>query len=363
MPIPKSIILITCAGLTACTSDFLKPKFPQAQCTRISLLDNGKAVIGVEDMVYDETAQTLYLSAYDRRTHSSGGIYGLPLANAATAAALTVTPILTDIHPHGMDLIRDGSKLTLSFIDRQGDENERNPVIRTISWQDETPNSLTEGQSFTGAELCASNNLVRTPNWDSNEAPIYVTQDHKTCTRKAQSRENIFSPNQASMGWINSEIPVPKNVLTDLSFANGIAFSENLDVIYVAETRKKRVVVKHPHYFNTTPIKLSGGPDNLTRNKDDIYAALIPNLLAYSRFQKKPKKRVKSRFSIITPTFFPRGDKPRENFATFSTVTYDVPAPVISGASVAVKAGEYIWLGSAYDTAIARCTLLESSSL
>lgn len=305
-------------------------------------------------MAYDSATQMLYLSAYDRRTHSKGGIYRLPIEDVKASDNIRVTPVIDNIRPHGIDLTRRDTRLILDFIDRQGTQDNKMPVIRSLSWMDAEPKILKEDRPISDARLCASNDLVRTYELDADDERIFITQDHKSCTRGAQNRENIFSPNQASVGWINSESPSPTNILTSLSFANGIAFSKNLDVIYVAETRKNRLVVHHPHYFNTTPIKLSDAPDNLTRNGEDIYAALIPSLIKFSRFQKNPKKRIRSRFVIITPVF-PDSEERKEQPATFTTATYDVPASVISGATVAIKAGEHIWLGAAYDTAIARC--------
>jgi len=326
------------AGLTACGGQ----SFPEAICKRVNLTDNGQAVLGVEDMAYDAPSQTLYLSAYDRRTHSEGGIYRLAVESEGTD--LTVTPIIENIRPHGISLTRYDQGLTLDFIDRTGDKEEMKPVIRTLSWHDETPNLFVESAAYTTAELCASNDLVRVERINPNDALIFVTQDHKACTLKAQKRENILSANQARVVTTRPIANTAETFSTGLAFANGITDSRDGRHIYVAETRAKQVtILSHDTGEVIGHVKLSGGPDNLTRESDDIYVAIIPSLIKFLGVQKNESKRIKSRFAIITP----------DNTAT----TYDVPASVISGATVAIKAGEYIWLGAGYDTAIARCQL------
>ena len=330
-----------------------KHSFPEASCTRVNVTSNGNPVIGVEDMAYDAQSRTLYLSAYDRRGHNKGGIYRLNINYTDTD--LIAASIMENIRPHGIELTRDGQKLMLDFIDRQGPQENKRPVIRNLSWNDDLPDNISEAPPIIEDKLCASNDLTR-----SIDGVIFVTQDHKSCTSQDQKRENILSPKQASVSLIYQEDGALKliNHLSGLSFANGVALSAKAELLYVAETRRKQIVVSAPDYLKNFPIKLAGGPDNLTRHADNIYAALIPSLIKFSRFQKNKQRRIKSRFAIISPTY-PSKEKPSERPATFNVSTYDVPASVISGATVALKAGDHIWLGAAYDTAIARCTLPE----
>ncbi len=330
-------------GLSACRAQ----TFSMAQCERVTITHKGKPVIGVEDMAYDDTAQTLYLSAYDRRSHSKGGIYRLSVDAAAKGWEFDVSTLINDIRPHGIDLWRDGAQVTLSFIDRQGDENRHKPAIRTLSWHDNRPSRLTEGPSFLDIRACAANNLTRMTGTDTDKSIIF-TQTHQSCTHKAQIRENILTPNRATVSIAEAQTGTIKPYLDTLSYANGIAIHPNAQRLYVAETRGKRLTVFHAkNSEKISVIDLPGGPDNLTRNGEDIYAALIPNLIRFSRFQKRETHRINSRFAIVTPI----------DATHHSVSSYDVPAAIISGATVVIKAGQHIWLGSAYDTAIARCTL------
>jgi len=281
--------LISCgllATLTACGGQ----SFPEAMCERVKITHDGAPVIGVEDMAYDAPTQTLYLSAYDRRTYSTGGIYRLPIEMANTATDLDVTAVIDNIRPHGIDLTRTNRALTqkfddvlMSFIERQGTQSDKTPIIRTLSWNDDAPDSLTEVRVITGSEICASNDIVRTHRWGDDSA-IFVTQDHKNCTLKAQNRENIFSPNKASVGIIDTINHQFRYFLTGLSFANGIVLSKDDQRLYIAETRGKRVTLFSTKTGETTEKSLAGGPDNLTQAGDNIYAALIPSLIKFKRF-------------------------------------------------------------------------------
>ena len=335
-------------GLSACSGQ----SFPEAICERVNVTSGGNPVIGVEDMAYDAKTQSLYLSAYDRRAHSKGGIYRLTLDGTATN--LTAAPVIENIRPHGIDLTRNAESLILDFIDRQGSKDDRKPVIRSLSWDDTAPDILTEAPPLLDRYLCASNDLVR-----SEDGTIFITQDHKSCTRKEQRRENIFSPDEGSVAYIDIGRNDVRTVHGTHSFPNGILESKARDRLYIAQTRKKRIVILHDRFKSkfVSTIELNGGPDNLTRDGDVIYASLIPSLIKFSNYQKKPNKPIKSRFSVIVAKkslTLEIGEKPH------NITTYDVPASVISGATIAIKAGEHIWLGAGYDTAIARCTLPES---
>ena len=364
--------------LTACNLGSKPQSFPEAICERVNIASNGKAVIGVEDMAYDSVKQTLYLSAYDRRTQSLGGIYSLDMSQNPAALNLSAKPIIDGIRPHGMDITRINNSadlkddnVFLSFIDRQGDNEAHKPIIQTLSWHDQSPAITTRYKTIINPDICAANDLTRASLYEQStfgqstfgqsafgqSAAIYITQDHKSCTRKAQNRENILSPNRASAGVVAGKGPIYTPLLTKLSFANGITISEDNQQLYIAETRKKRITLYNLKTAHIRHIKLAGGPDNLTRDGTDIYAAIIPNLLQFLRFKSGKDKTSPSRFAILSMENKPNSS----DILAYSIDHYDVPAAIISGATVAVKAGEYIWLGAAYDSAIARCQLPDAT--
>jgi len=331
--------LIISVSLNACAVK----TFPNAICERIYVEANNTPVIGVEDMAYDSQNNRLFLSAYDRRSYSDGGIYTLKLDEQSGANSVEVIPILEKIKPHGIDLVISGADMTLALIDKQGEKKDTRPVIRLFQSQPNSVGTYNEVFTISDSQSCASNDLVLT----SNES-LYISQDHKSCTARAQSRENIFSPNKASVIFADKSERL-STFTNGLSFANGLVLSADNQELYVAETRKKHIAIYDTETGQINDvIKLSAGPDNLTQTNGEIYAALIPSLLQFARFQKNSEKRVKSRFSIV------KSDR--------TIATYDIAADIISGATVAIKTDEYIWLGAAYDTAIARCKLPQSAA-
>lgn len=77
-------------------------------------------VVGAEDMALDLAAGMLYISAYDRRRTSPGGIYRLPLAaleqDTDVFVVSEVSPGLDrQIRPHGMCLLK-AQNLSLLFV-------------------------------------------------------------------------------------------------------------------------------------------------------------------------------------------------------------------------------------------------------
>ena len=362
--------MITGLFLTACAGQ----KFPLADCTRLIVTDGEEQIIGVEDMVYDDRDHQLYLSAYDRRAHASnpskntiinGGIYQLSLNQDSLARNLTSDTIITaqtlvnNIRPHGLNFMRKDDHIWIDYIERLGSTEHKRPVIKTLSWsaKDIAPPYLTLPAPIlisNGSGLCAANALAvdrKTIQDQSDKAAqqehqtIWVTQNHASCTVQAQRRENIIAPNKASIARINPDQSIEYKFIEGLSFANGIAYNPENDQLYAAQTRKKSLSIINSDNGKTLKIvKLPGGPDNIRLNKDMMSIALIPNLLKFLRFQKNAKARIDSRFALINPD-------------SLEMMVYDVPADILSGATIAVKARGHIWLGGAYDTAIARCEL------
>ena len=362
--------MIASLFLTACTGQ----KFPLADCTRLIVTDGGQQIIGVEDMVYDDRDHQLYLSAYDRRAHANntskdaiikGGIYQLSLnqdslaRNLTPDTSITAQALVNNIRPHGLNFTRKDDQIWIDYIERLGSAEHKRPVIKTLSWsaKDIAPPYLILPLPILiskGSSLCAANALAvdrNTIQGQSNKAAkqelqtIWVTQDHASCTAQTQRRENILSPNKASIARINPDQSVEYKFIDGLSFANGIAYNPENDQLYAAQTRKKSLSIIDSQDGRVLKIvKLPGGPDNIRLNKDMISVALIPNLLRFLRFQKNTKARIDSRFALINPD-------------NLEMMVYDVPSDILSGATIAIKAGSHIWLGGAYDTAIARCEL------
>ena len=349
------------AGTYRC-SHSIAQTYPILNCERIELTYAGKAITGVEDMAYDTVQNAVYISAYDRRSNSEGGLYRFSAPDLKTIEKLkTPTPVT---QPHGLTLTRNDESLSLTVIDRDvSDPKTLSAKIRRFELQDNEPQMFEIPLPQHQTRLCNANNLVSLENKPDNHIRYLITADHKSCSYNGRKRENIFAPRSSHLVQLDTEKSNPiQTVIPKLNFANGIAVAPDLslkkDNIYVAETRKKRLSV-----FSDTQdglklryhIKLSGGPDNITMaDADYLWVAIHPNLIKFASYRSGWAKHAPSRIAHLQINH--GGHEYLEHNV------YDVPSDIISGATVALKAGKHIWLGAAYDTAIARCNLPRDAS-
>lgn len=332
---------------------WLRPtrQFPELQCEHKALTYKAQPLIGIEDMAYDSKNHQIYISAYDRNTKTSGGIFRWDITHK-DAEVIRLDLPHTDPNaywPHGFNLQQDDTQLRLSIIERDlsqgGDLNAH--ISQYIITEDET---ITLSERLKNKALCSSNNLITDITWprkiDATRS-YYITQDHQSCHRGEQIIADIFSPRSAALlHWQENENE-PDKIMKRLSYANGIA--QTSKAVYLAETRAKRLTLlglgRKTKIEKLGHISLPGGPDNLTVNETSIIAALHPNLIRYAAFRAGWGPRVKSRFSIIS--------------ADNDFKTYDLSADLLSGATVALRVGRHIYLGSAFDKGIAACQLPE----
>jgi len=333
----SGLVLVAGFGIFA-YGHFTKETFPALDCQRHEIAVGEEQIVGVEDMAFDKVQNTIYLSAYDRRTGTAGGMYRFSSPDFSDLEKLR-TPG-TPLTPHGFDLRRRGSDVFLTVIDRDlSSKDEIAARLRLFTWSKEVPELTEVNLNTKGVSLCNANDLVS----GQRDGTYFITLDHESCEYGGREYENVFRPNSASVVFIDlAREPIAETRFKALYFANGIANSHaNKDEIIIAETRKKRLSLSSGH------IELPGGPDNLTVNEEAngsvIWAALHPNLLSFGAYRAGWKSKSQSRVARI-------------NLAGQMDV-YDIPAEVISGATTALQAGDRLYLGGAFDTAIARCVL------
>jgi len=327
---------------------FFRPTgtFQSLTCELHELTHNGQPVIGIEDMAYNERNEQIYLSAYDRRSGNSGGIYTLNKNNTLEKLSLPSSDAQA-FWPHGIHLSHQDNQTHLDVIERDlrvtGQQKAR---ISQYRWNAADPKDIQLVKRIEDDLLCSANNLTL-GTADVNLAPsYYITRDQQSCDMRQQKWDNVFKPKSSTLVHMQDD---NIEVIRDgLSYANGISNSPN-QPFYVAETRGKRLIpyeiarrIKISQSGEAIP--LPGGPDNLTvTEQGDVVVAIHPNLIRFAAFRAGWGSRVKSRFAIIAP------DK--------NVNTYDVPANIISGATVALKVDKSVYLGGAFDDAIAVCSL------
>ena len=345
--------LVLCAGLGFFAySHFIKKTFPALDCERHEITVAGQRIVGVEDMAFDKAQNTIYLSAYDRRTGAAGGLYRFSSPDFSDLEKLN-TPG-APLTPHGFDLTRRGTQLSLSVIDRDlSSEAEIAARLRLFKWSDEAP-EFTEVKLDTGnANLCNANDLIS----GAKAGTYFITVDHESCKYRGRKFENVFNPNSASVLFLDlKRDPVAETRFAELYFANGIVapFGPHGEVI-IAETRKKRLSIS---WEKTGPlkrenrVKLPSGPDNITVHQGEmgpeLWVALHPNLMSFGAYRAGWKRKSQSRVARV------------DNDGNMNV--YDIPSEIISGATTALQAGDRLYLSGAFDTAIASCSLPSATS-
>ena len=348
---PRSFILLLAVGAAVgvfrCTQN-TAVDYPVLSCERHNIMHDRQVIIGVEDMAYDAQQNHIYISAYDRRHHADGGLYRLSPHDMGNIEKLkTPTPVQ---YPHGISLTRDGKTVSLNVIDRDlSDPKKISASLRHFTWGDGTPEIIEDTTlPKTADSLCNANDVV------VSDGQYFITSDHQSCRYSGRKRENVFQANSAHLlSFDLAKDAAIETIIPKLYFANGIALSQ--DHIYIAETRKKRLSI----YDQTTErlkhridIALAGGPDNLTVTEDgDLWAALHPSLMTFATYRAGWRQNAPSRVSRIKTN--------RQDGSNIKT--YDIPSHIISGATVALQVDNTLFLGAAFDTAIASCELAEES--
>lgn len=360
-PLYKAILLLAITGLLIGVFLGLRTPdaYPLAECERLDLFYDRKPIHGIEDMAYNAQSGLIYLSAYNRKSSAPGGIYSLSPDNPMQTIEKLSLPQTdkAEYWPHGINLWHSKGWAQLDVIER--DLSESGKLAAQIShyiWPNEDPHEIGLKDRIKAPQLCSANNLSSGLIIPDTQAPsYYITQDHQSCDLNQQRWENIFKPRSSSLLHIKQGQPV-EIIKEKLAFANGILMHPNGDV-YIAETRSKRLGVyeigARTKINILSSIELPGGPDNLTLSENGtIIAALHPHLIRFAAFRAGWGPRVKSRFAAISK------DKTAR---TYDVSTYDVSKDVISGATVALRAKDNIYLGAAFDKGLARCTMPEGT--
>ena len=317
-------------------------------CWGVEVYDDltGEKVVGVEDLDFDPESGTIFMSAYDRRAvareieagkvTTQGGIYTLQVSDITDATSLQVTDISRDFkeagnefRPHGFEL---GGGL-LSSINRVYQTNEGENLLKP---------EIVYFIKFDG--VWRHLGTEKPENICDPYDVILITDGIALLGLYTDVTGNCDG------GWGQPKGAIKKGdeiVLDNLSFPNGIV-RLGLKEIVVTETGNSSVKffdLDNPN--DQYDISLPIAPDNLTVGmKNNLYVAGFPNLLDYYFYmngwlgvEKSPSAAYR-----ISP----------EDYAL--ELLFKDNGTMISGATVALRAGDYLILGSGWDDNIAICS-------
>ena len=305
----------------------LPSRYAPGDCRKLALTDRdtGRPVTGIEDLALAPDGQTLIVSAHDRLSTRSGGIYRIYLQDIVEDAIAVRSLIAPDslpggLRPHGIALSKDGRHLAV--INRLSTERVTIELVRLTSGWAELAGRIEH------PSLCTANDLIieRT----TGPAEVLVTLDRAACGFSLADMLPAATGRVARFPFSDAG---PQIVATGLSFPNGILPD------LVAETRANRIT--GPGGVGLT---LPGGPDNLNRDGEGITAALHPSMIRLALYRYGLIWFAPSRIVRVRPGH-PGID-----------VLYDDPeGDLFSAATSAVLVGDLLIAGSVRDSGLLVC--------
>ena len=243
--------------------DPVEARYLHSDCRRVALIDSatGATISGAEDLALLPDGDSLIVSAHDRRDAAlpDGGLYRVSLWGIRDAERYEAENLIDALNrtdgfrPHGIAVSKDGGRLAV--INRQPGGQA------VIEIGDLRPTGWIASKRLTGTSLCRANDLNFVP---SDVETLEITLDRQSC---GTSISDLMpgSTTGRTVLWDGGRLRLSR---TDLSFPNGIVGP------YIAETRKDRILRPAGE-----PIRLPGGPDNLTREDSrTLLVAVHPGL-------------------------------------------------------------------------------------
>ena len=329
-------------------------------CASHTLIDakTSRPVSGIEDIAYLPNTDTVVLSAYDRRSGSEGGVYGLTGGDLSSASSQSliaeqlVTPedLGSPLRPHGIALHQGRDDITrLAVLNRRAWNGSRATDLLVFELNEDHSSAELTVQTRS-ASLCAANNIVFL-----DEETFLVSLDHAACGGARRMMEDVLN---LARGSIVLVAPIGiRNLISGLRFPNGLALEEDRRRLWVASTRGKEVLAfQLPQrlqgaYQDNTPdqrIALSSAPDNLTLTPEGhLLAAGHQSLMAFAAYRAD------------LPWFSPPGSAvelidPQTRTAELALTLRD---PLLNGATAAIRRGETIAAVGGFDNKLAVCDM------
>ncbi|MBY0423428.1 MAG: hypothetical protein K2Q06_14065 [Parvularculaceae bacterium] len=324
------------------------PRYLHDECRRVAVVDaeDGKEIVGVEDLRFDAERGRLILSAYDRRAAEraarkkaeatpEGGVYVVDYASIAGAKTLAATRLVArgalegGLRPHGLDV--DPATGRIVFINRGYFRQDGRWTMRPSVVLADSDGAVTDETPA----RCAANSV-------SFGRRIVTTFDHARCGWRALVEE-MRGAAESGVADI-AGAPLFKHA----TYANGIARLDH-GRLALASTRDRAILVLSPEadgtYNSLARIPVPGGPDNLTiGDRGGIIAALHPNLFRLALQRRLGVGSAPSRIVEIDP------------ITKKSVLLFDDPRPrLFSGATAAVEHHGLLVAGSALDKGLLVC--------
>lgn len=354
-----ALTLMGCGG-----PDIADERIDHAACAGIDLIDqDGRPVVGVENMLIVPEARAAILSAYDRRAVAAaidedaeslptGGLYRLALDPRPKGQARVVRLAGPPVErPHGIALGGAPGARSLHIIERRYVREEKawtlKPMLVEATLESDAAALRDSRSQAFPPDACAPNDLDWTP-----ERGLFISNDHQRCEGLSRMMEDVLALRRGTLlRYAQGRFSQRRE---GLAYANGVAFDARHDDLLVAATRANAVHVLPLDTDRPEPasIRLDAAPDSLSFDeKGALYVAAHPSLFSYAAFRAGWFGREHA------PSRVYRIDRETDGIARVSLIFDDPEGALLSGATGVAATGDLLLISGGYDDHILLCDL------
>jgi arylesterase / paraoxonase len=329
----------------------LVPVF-EGTCTDVA------GIPGAEDIAIDRSGGRMFIASDDRRataagTPKRGAVYVMPIRGAdAISGRLDATGGMpAAFHPHGISRFADADgKTTVMVVNHPKGFNVYDGTTVEI-YDASADNTLTHRRTVTIPGLTRINDIVATgPN------SFYATSETDLAFGSlAESLSIITDGDRSGAVWL-FDGTAGKKMASGIGFANSLALTKDGKTLYVSGTTSRGIFIYDRNPATGALTKREGafvgtGADNLDVEDDGrVWIAAHPKLLSFIQHASNPAKPSPSQIIILEPASGGQGGKVDQVYLKDGNDGF-------SGASVAVRDGDTMVLGSVFESGIRVCKL------
>lgn len=318
---------------------------------------------GAEDMAFDRNAGLVFIASDDRRANAAGqpvrgSVRLLPWDGIARAALQpdATGGVPRDFHPHGIGIHRaaDGRVTVMVVNHPRGHldySGTRVEIYDLVPGEPMSAGRLVHRRSAQVEGLERINDIVPT-----GPDSFYATSesDLKAGSLTQLTAFLLDTDRSGSIWHVDGQ--TGRELQTGLSFANSVALSPDGRALYASATVGRGVLVydRDTATNNLSPrggAPLGTGVDNLDVEPDGrVWVAAHPRMFDFVRHASDPKAAAPSQVVILEPAAAGQGGKADQ-------VYLKAAGDGFSGASVALRQGSQMVLGSVFEPGLRICTL------